>query len=86
MTSPNIPERDFYLMQDKSYNRMMAKLESGERYVKSFLGDCPHRNNRKCDCKFFLNFLDDGVMTRVVNGKRKFVVPMSLYRREVKGN
>jgi hypothetical protein len=58
----------FPVLNDIAYNRMMFKLENGERYVKSYYGVCKDRNN--CKCKFNLNFLDkDGMMVRVVNGK-----------------
>ena len=67
------------VIQDESYDRMMAKLQSGERYVKSYLHTCPHSRVEDCRCVFFLNFLKDGEMVRSINGKIKKVVSQTRF-------
>jgi len=62
------------VVNDEAYNRMFAKLQHGERYVKSYLHTCPHKNQNDCKCIFYLNFLKDGKMVRIINGEFKDVI------------
>ena len=63
----------FYVVEDTSYDRMMKKLQSGEKYVKSYIHhNCPYKSSKdECKCPFSLNFLKDGVMVRANNGVLK---------------
>ena len=57
----NWNKQPVYVPNDVSYDRMLKKLEAGERFVKSYRNICPHRNtDAKCECVFHLNFLKDG--------------------------
>ena len=82
MTSTQ-PRTDFYnppfcVIDNESYDRMFAKLQRGEeRYVKSYLHNCPHKDKADCKCIFYLNFLKDGKMVRVMNGELKEVLRFS---------
>lgn len=65
------------VLNDEAFNRIKGKLEGGERYVKSYLGTCPHTNKKDCKCPFFLNFLRDGAVFRIRNGKQIPVVSVT---------
>jgi hypothetical protein len=67
-----------FVIEDEAHGRILSRLKSGERYVKSFvLGRCPHKVGQ-CACPFALNFLDeDGKMVRTANGKIKPVYSIS---------
>lgn len=71
MSSYNPP---ICVVNNEAYDRMYASLQNGERYVKSYLNTCPHKNKDDCKCKYFLNFLQDNKMVRVVNGELKDVI------------
>jgi len=71
MSSYNPP---ICVVNNEAYDRMYASLQNGERYVKSYLHTCPHRNKDDCKCKYFLNFLKDNKMVRLVNGELKDVI------------
>jgi hypothetical protein len=68
----------FCVINDEAYDRMFATLQRNEeRYVKSYLHMCPHQNKDECKCKFYMNFLKDGKMVRVMNGELKDVLKES---------
>ena len=70
----------FCVIADESFDRMFATLQRGkERYVKSYLHNCPHKDKADCKCIFYLNFLKDGKMVRVMNGEIKDVFRLSDY-------
>lgn len=71
MSSYNPP---ICVVNDEAYSRMLTTLQNGERYVKSYLHTCPHKNKNDCKCVFFLNFLKDGKMVRSINGELKNVI------------
>jgi hypothetical protein len=58
------------VINDEGFNRIKEKLEGGERYMKSYLTTCPHTNEKDCNCPFSLNFLRDGKVFRIRNGKQ----------------
>lgn len=62
------------VVNNEAYYRMYASLQNGDRYVKSYLHTCPNRNKADYKCKFFLNFLKDNKMVRIVNGELKDVI------------
>ena len=68
----------FFVLNDEAYNRMMTQLHNGERYIKSYLHTCPHKKVEECKCKFYLNFLQNGEMVRIVNGQTKKVYSLSM--------
>ena len=69
----------FFVIEDTAYDRMMATLKGGERYVKSYLHGCPHKNKNDCKCIFYINFLKDGNMVRIINGVIKDVYSKSQF-------
>jgi len=73
-----------FIVNDEAYNRMYASLQNGERYVKSYLHTCPHKNKNDCKCIFYLNFLKDNMMVRVINGELKVVISESEFRQKYK--
>ena len=76
----------FYVIEDEGYERMMFKLKTGQRYVKSFVGVCPHREKNDCKCEFALNFLDSkGNMVRCVKGQQKFVLSVTELKQFLEG-
>jgi hypothetical protein len=69
-----------FLITQSSYTRMFNLLSSGEEsFVKSYLSTCPHMYKKDCKCKFFLNFLKDGKMVRLVDGQLKEVISLDMY-------
>jgi hypothetical protein len=71
----------FFLIADASYSRMYLALTAGaEPFVKSYVSTCPHKQQKDCKCKCFLNFLKDGKMFRLVDGVLKEVISESTYR------
>ena len=63
------------VVTNEAYDRMYASLQNGERYVKSYIRHtCPHRNKDDCKCKFFLKFLKDNKIVRIVDGVLKDVI------------
>jgi len=71
----------YCIVNDEAYDRMMATLQSGERYVKSYLTTCPHKQRDECKCIFYLNFLDNGDMIRSMNGELKIVINVSRFKK-----
>ena len=53
-----------------AYERMMAKLNAGEEFVKTYRSYCPHaKNPEKCECPFYKNILVNGEIMREVDGE-----------------
>jgi hypothetical protein len=74
-------EQPFFLVDDEAYERMMNKLKSGEKFVKTYLGVCPHPKKQDCKCEYFNNYLDeDGDMVRNVNGTIKPVLSLTILK------
>ncbi len=69
--------RPFIIVADDCYERMMFKLKNGERFVKSFTDMvCPHKDPEKdCDCKYKINFLQDGSIVRYNFGVKQTIIP-----------
>jgi hypothetical protein len=68
-----------FVLLDDSYERILSRLNSGEKTVKSFIGLCPHKKREDCTCPFALNLLDEsGKMVRTANGKFRPVISKSL--------
>tara|TARA_R110000803_G_scaffold40780_3_gene87844 strand:- start:90 stop:383 length:294 start_codon:yes stop_codon:yes gene_type:complete len=57
------------VLNDEAFNNIKGKLEGGEKYMKSYLTTCPHYDKKDCNCPFNLNFLRDGNVIRIKNGK-----------------
>ena len=94
-SSKYLTERQYFVVNDSAYERMLSKLLSGEKMVKSYMGLCPHGSETvSCDCPYFENYLSHAVeserqkdgkinfkqthgIVRIVNGKKKPVVPLS---------
>jgi hypothetical protein len=68
-----------FALEDGAYDRMMAELQAGKRYVFSYYGACPHHNPEDCTCVKNVNFLHEGKIMRVVNGTRHIVHKASDY-------
>jgi len=68
-----VPVNIKYAVNDEAYARMMGKLQSGEPFVKSYLGTCPHRSPRFCKCPFNKNVLVGNEIMREVDGKMEKV-------------
>lgn len=79
MNTDNHSKQPFYVVDDEAYVRMMEKLVSGERYVKTYLAVCTETCKCNCNCKFFLNFLKNGRIVRSVNGELKDVWSLSKF-------
>lgn len=73
-------KQPFFVINDEGYNRMMDKLQNGERYVKSFPYKCKASCQAECSCPFQINFLKDGRMVRCVDGQLRPVFSVSQYR------
>ena len=53
-----------------AYERMMAKLNAGEEFVKTYRSYCPHaKKPHKCNCPFYKNILVNGEIMREVDGE-----------------
>jgi hypothetical protein len=53
-----------------AYERMMAKLNAGEEFVKTYRSYCPHaKKPQKCNCPFYKNILVNGEIMREVDGE-----------------
>jgi hypothetical protein len=63
----------FYVVTDDAYERMLAKLQSGESFVKTYLNVCPHKSEKECKCVYYKNTLKDGMIIR----GEKPVIPVS---------
>jgi len=80
-----LDNQPFYVVEDESYNRMMTKLQEGEKYIKTYSHPCPHmhlgieRAKEECNCHFQLNFLRDGKLIRTNNGVVKPVFSESIF-------
>ena len=72
----------FYVVNDAAYNRMKMKLKSGDKFVKTYLGFCPHIVKTECNCPFNLNFLKDDMIVRINSGVIKPVIPFSAIPKE----
>jgi hypothetical protein len=71
--------QEHFVLLDESYERILSRLNSGEKNVKSFVGRCPHKKREDCVCAFALNCLnEDGKMVRTVNGHIKPVISESV--------
>ena len=80
----HLKNQPFYVMDTPSYDRMINKLKGGERFVKSFVGVCPHKSRNDCHCHFHLNFLNnDGDMVRVVDGVVKPVYSGNMFTSKI---
>ena len=66
----------FYVVTDDAYERMMSKLMNGDKYVKTYIGVCPHKKN-ECVCRFNLNYLQNNSIVRCNQGVVKKVYKMS---------
>jgi len=67
----------FFVVENESYDRMMAKLKDGQPFVKSFIYHCPHKSKKECQCHFFKNYLDkNGNIVRNVAGQVKPVLKL----------
>lgn len=73
----------FYAINDEGYNRMFAALTNGERFMKSYITTCPHKNKDDCRCPCYINFLKDGKMVRSVNGEIKEVLSETMLRQRM---
>jgi hypothetical protein len=67
---------------DDAYERMMHKLLAGAPYVKTYMGVCPHKTEKKCRCPFAKNVLltQDGkhsIVRDMPDGTRKEILPLS---------
>ena len=68
----------FYIVEDKSYNRMMTTLKGGAAFVKSYPHKCSHTRKEDCKCVFYKNYLNkDGFMVRNCGGSIKPVISIS---------
>jgi hypothetical protein len=77
----------FYVLNDEAYNRMCGTLLRGDaRFLKSYLSVCPHKTVSECKCKFYLNFLVDGKLARIVNGELKEVITPTILQDRLKSN
>ena len=63
----------YFVICNEGYDNIMKQLKKGERYMKSYMGTCPHKDTCECKCYFYLNFLQDGKLVRFHNGKIKKV-------------
>ena len=53
-----------------AYERMMAKLNAGEEFVKTYRSYCPNaKKPQKCNCPFYKNILVNGEIMREVDGE-----------------
>ena len=53
-----------------AYERVLARLEAGEEFVKTFRNVCPHaKSPDKCKCPFYKNILVNEEIMREVDGK-----------------
>jgi hypothetical protein len=67
----------FFVLNDEAYNRLMHKLRAGSRYEFTYMGACPHKRKRDCQCPEMMNMLDEsGSLVRIVRGVRKPVYRM----------
>lgn len=73
----SVPSYVKVAVNDEAYARMMDKLKSGEPFVKSYLGTCPHRSARSCKCSFRKNVLVGNEIMREVEGKMEKVWSVS---------
>ena len=73
----------FYVINDEGYNNIFTALTNGERFMKSYIGTCPHKKKEDCKCPFYLNFLKDGKMVRSVNGEIKEVLSETMFRSQM---
>jgi hypothetical protein len=77
MKAESCINKALFVIEDEAHGRILSRLKSGERYVKSFVGVCPHEVGQ-CICPFALNFLDEnGKMVRTANGKIRPVFSIS---------
>ena len=68
----------FFVLEDKAYDRILAKLNGGSRFEWSFSGACPHKKKSECRCQRFMNVLGkDRTIVRISEGKQKPVLRMS---------
>jgi len=68
-----------FVVLDDAYERMWEALTTkGEPFVKTYIGVCPHKSEKKCKCEFFKNILHDDMIMREVDGVMKPVVSVSL--------
>ena len=75
-TQEQLEEQPFYVVPDDAWFRMMDKLKKGKPYVKTYIGTCPHKNKKKCKCRFNKNILKGNKIIRMVNGVEKNVYPI----------
>lgn len=73
----SVPSYVKVAVTDESYSRMMDSLKSGEPFVKTYLGTCPHRSARFCKCGFRKNILVGDEIMREVEGKMEKVWSVS---------
>ena len=73
-------DQPFFVVENESYDRMMNRLQIGERYVKSYSSaiNCPHGKSDHCDCPFSINFLIGEDMVRADKGEIKPVFRESM--------
>jgi hypothetical protein len=64
-------------VNDEAYCRMMAKLKSGEPFVKTYIGTSPHGSPQLCTCSFRKNILVGDEIMREVEGKMEKVWSLS---------
>ena len=84
-TQEQLNKQPIYCVPDDAYARMMTRLQNGERYVKTYLGVCPHveeSGEENCKCPFNINFLhpESGQIVRSNSGVIKPVLPFSFVK------
>ena len=79
ITEADYRSQPFFILDDASYDRMMHKLQNGSLFEWSYLGVCPHKKKRHCDCVKFMNVLRDSKIIRIAGGAQKPVYRASEY-------
>jgi hypothetical protein len=64
-----------YVLTDDAYDRILNRLQAGERFVWTYSSVCPHQRTCDCDCPKRMNVLVDGQVVRLQDGRRTPVLP-----------
>ncbi len=76
--------RPFFVINDKSYQKMTRDFENGNNVIYSHIRKCSR--NRNCRCDKFSNIMKNGEIYRVYENEEKPVISQSMLIRKTLGN
>ena len=76
--------KPFFVINDKSYKKMMRQFENGNNVIYSHMTECSRNGN--CDCAKFSNVMKNGEIYRVYENEEKPVISQSMLIRKTLGN